>query len=153
MQLVGYGYLQKKHGVQMITRKNLIHEYTHNVLFLEEMVHTLFSVSAEVMARPENRVVSSIRRQPRYFDQSFHAAAVALVLAEFALHESSLARAKLFISGLLPSLDAMKNKKNLMSKHGFNLLEEMISTGLAIYEKTHSEHNNLVHYNYDARAT
>lgn len=119
--------------------QNLIHEYTHNALFLEEMVHTLFSVSAEVMAMPENRVVSSIRRQPRYFDQTFHAAAVAIVLAEYALHERCYKTARLFINGLLPSLDAMKEKKPLMSKHGFTILEEMISVGLTMYAELASD--------------
>jgi len=113
--------------------ENLIHEYTHNVLFLEEMVNTLFSVSASVMAEPKNCVVSAIRRVPRYFDQSYHAAAVAIVLAEFAIHEHRLKDAKRLVHGLLASLDAMKDKRTLMSDHGYTLLQEMISRGLDLY--------------------
>jgi hypothetical protein len=114
--------------------ENLIHEYTHNVLFLEEMVNTLFSVSASVMAEPENRVVSAIRRVPRFFDQTFHAAAVAIVLTEFAICEGRLRDARLLVHGLLPSLDAMKEKRALMTDNGYTLLLEMISRGLALYE-------------------
>ena len=113
--------------------QSLVHEYTHNVLFLEEMVHTLFSVSAEVMAQPENRVVSSIRRVPRYFDQSFHAAAVAIVLAEFAILEKRYTEARQLVHGLLPSLDAMKEKRSLMTNHGFLILQEMIFIGLEMH--------------------
>lgn len=115
--------------------ENLIHEYTHNVLFLEEMVNTLFSVSASVMAQPENRVVSAIRRVPRFFDQTYHAAAVAIVLAEFAIHENRIRDARILIHGLLPSLDAMREKRSLMSENGYDLLLEMISRGLALYEE------------------
>ncbi len=115
--------------------ENLIHEYTHNVLFLEEMVNTLFSVSASVMAEPENRVVSAIRRVPRFFDQTYHAAAVAIVLAEFAICESRLKDARLLVHGLLSSLDAMKEKRALMTDNGYTLLLEMIARGLALYEE------------------
>lgn len=115
--------------------ENLIHEYTHNVLFLEEMVNTLFAVSASVMAEPENCVVSAIRRVPRFFDQTYHAAAVAIVLAEFAVHEHRFGDARILVHGLLPSLDAMKEKRALMSDYGYNLLLEMISRGLALYEE------------------
>ncbi|WP_156897976.1 aKG-HExxH-type peptide beta-hydroxylase [Delftia sp. HK171] len=115
--------------------ENIIHEYTHNVLFLEEMVNTLFSVSASVMAEPENRVVSAIRRVPRFFDQTYHAAAVAIVLAEFAISGGRLKDARLLVHGLLPSLDAMKEKRALMTDNGYTLLLEMISRGLALYEE------------------
>jgi hypothetical protein len=115
--------------------ENLVHEYTHNVLFLEEMVHTLFSVDAEQMARPENQVVSAIRRVPRFFDQAYHAAAVAIVLAEVAVSFRRIDQAEVLLDGLLISLDALKEKRPIMSSNGFELLEEMIVKGLALYEQ------------------
>jgi hypothetical protein len=118
--------------------EDLVHEYVHNVLFLEEMVHTLFALSAAEMAEPENRVVSAIRRIPRYFDQAYHAAAVALVLSELALKTGRTSAARLYIDGLLPSLDALRTKQNVMSAHGNTLLREMIRVGLSVYDEAYA---------------
>lgn len=115
--------------------ENLVHEYTHNVLFLEEMVGTLFSVSAAVMAEPENQVVSAIRKVPRFFDQAYHAAAVALVLAELYVELGDQEKAITFIEGLLPSLDALKEKREVMTDNGRVLLREMIDRALELYDE------------------
>lgn len=112
---------------------NLIHEYTHNVLFLEEMTRTLFAFNAEIMALPQNQVVSAIRKIPRFFDQSYHAAAVAIVLAEHALNCGRTGTATLLVEGLLPSLDLLKERRELMTENGWRLLAEMIRRGLEIY--------------------
>lgn len=119
--------------------ENLVHEYVHNVLFLEEMVGTLFSVSAAIMAEPQNQVVSAIRRVPRYFDQTYHAAAVAIVLTELALAQGHVEKARVLTEGLLPSLDAMKNKSDLMTENGFSLLREMIKVSIDLYHGSHQE--------------
>lgn len=116
--------------------ENLVHEYTHNVLFLEEMVHTLFAFPADIMAEPDNRVVSAIRRVPRFFDQAYHAAAVALVLAELYNHFKEKSKASNFIVGLLPSLDALKEKRHLMTENGYRILLEMIERAIILYEDT-----------------
>jgi hypothetical protein len=118
--------------------EDLVHEYVHNVLFLEEMVHTLFALSAAEMAEPENRVVSAIRRVPRYFDQAYHAAAVALVLSELALKTGRTSSARLYVDGLLPSLDALRTKRDVMSSYGNMLLREMVQVGLAVYDEAYA---------------
>jgi hypothetical protein len=114
--------------------ENLIHEYAHNALYLEEMVHTLFSVSADVISLEENHVISSIRGVKRPFNQSFHAAAVAMVLAEYSLESGWKDKADQYLSGLLPSLDDLKEKRALMSSHGFGLLKEMIENALKLFD-------------------
>ena len=118
--------------------EDLVHEYVHNVLFLEEMVHSLFAISAAEMAEPPNRVVSAIRRVPRYFDQAYHAAVVALVLAELALQTNRRDAAIVYVDGLLPSLDALRQKREVMSSHGYALFREMVSLAVVVYEEAHS---------------
>lgn len=114
--------------------ENLIHEYVHNALFLEEMVHTLFSTSGANMAAPENRIVSAIRRVPRYFDQAFHAAGVALVLLEVAENNGRFDTSRSILDGLLPSLDALKDRLDLLSPNGVRVLNEMIDRALKAYD-------------------
>ncbi|USA47223.1 HEXXH motif-containing putative peptide modification protein [Acinetobacter sp. C26M] len=118
--------------------ENLIHEYVHNILFLEEMTNSLFSISAAEMAKPENCVISAIRRVPRYFDQAYHAAAVAIVLAELSVFLNKIDNARLYLDGVIISLNELKNKKEIMSTNGYNLLKEMISVSLNIYENIYS---------------
>ena len=87
------------------------------------------------MARPENQVVSAIRRVHRFFDQAYHAAAVAIVLAEVAVSFRRMDQAEVLLDGLLISLDALKEKRLIMSENGFKILEEMIVRGLELYEQ------------------
>jgi len=54
----------------------LVHEFVHQALFLEECVNGMFVPSADFDA-PESLVVSAVRKVPRGYDKSFHAAWVA----------------------------------------------------------------------------
>jgi hypothetical protein len=60
----------------------LVHEYVHNSLFLEDMVHGLFIDGEQRLGQPDGLVTSAILQIPRGYDKSFHSAFVAVVLAE-----------------------------------------------------------------------
>ncbi|MCS5698194.1 HEXXH motif-containing putative peptide modification protein [Cyanobium sp. FGCU-52] len=61
----------------------IIHEFVHQVLFLEEMVNTIFAEGVPRMSEDDALVTSSILRIPRSYDKSYHSAFVAYVLSEF----------------------------------------------------------------------
>lgn len=59
-----------------------IHECVHNALFLEDMVSGVFG-EQEVLEDPNSRVISAILKQRRNYDQSFHAAVVAIEMMKY----------------------------------------------------------------------
>jgi HEXXH motif-containing protein len=56
-----------------------VHEYVHQALFLDECVHGMFAGSADELDGAAAQVISAVRKVPRGYDKSFHAAYVAYV--------------------------------------------------------------------------
>lgn len=105
--------------------ENLLHEYVHQCLFLDEMVNTIFSTTVPRMAEEDALVTSTILRRRRGYDKSFHSAFVAAVimqlyrrLAREAPEHASLQPARLTAAEL-------RERSQFLTPHGLELLDEL----------------------------
>jgi hypothetical protein len=114
--------------------ENLLHEFIHQALFLEDMVDTIFPHSATVMERPENLALSAVRRVQRGYDKSYHSAFVAYGMVQFYLALGDEEKAAHYLANLLPCLDDLTRSKSLLSDNGVRQLDSLISATLAQYE-------------------
>lgn len=61
---------------------NLVHEFVHNRLFMEDMVEGIFLAGGARLAESDCLAISAIRRTKRGYDKSYHSAFVAFTLFE-----------------------------------------------------------------------
>lgn len=108
--------------------ENIIHEFIHNTLFLEDMVHGVFPYTSIVMSQPQACVLSSIRQQPRGYDKSFHAAFVALGIIRFYLILEEYKKARNFVAPLIKSVEGLIQKEEYLSRNGRRLLRELVES-------------------------
>ena len=107
--------------------ENLLHETVHQAMFLDDMVHGLFSASPEDLAADTALVTSSIRGAKRPYDYSFHAATVSVALIDFYEYLGMPDRAVQFCRPLLQTLAELETKRHLLSAHGIETLSRMIA--------------------------
>jgi hypothetical protein len=101
------------------------HESVHQALFLEEMVHGVYTVAAAEMLEEDARVVSAIRRERRPFDASFHAACVAAALLDLYRHLDRPERVQPLEEGLKPSVEEMTQKEGYLNANGQRILSQI----------------------------
>jgi HEXXH motif-containing protein len=101
------------------------HESVHQALFLEEMVHGVYSVPQPELGRGEALVVSAIRRERRPFDASFHAACVAAALVDLYQRLERPERVEPLVEGLTPSVEEMAEKESYLTEGGRQILREV----------------------------
>jgi hypothetical protein len=110
-----------------------IHELTHNLFFLEEMVNPLYRDFLALQA-PENFAISAIRRSPRRLDLVVHSLFVGIEIllarsrwlgqpATSVLHPSSSKLAQ-DCRATLRSIQAIPDWQSLFLPNGLALLEE-----------------------------
>lgn len=105
--------------------ESLLHETTHQALYLDDMVNSLFSATPEVLDEPENRVVSAVRGVERRYDRAFHAASVATVLGHFHENFGHSDEAARYWTPLPTALQALEARKGVLADRGKALLREM----------------------------
>jgi hypothetical protein len=106
--------------------ESLLHETTHQALFLDDLVHKLFSRSIDAMdGDPDARVTSAIRRTRRRFDLAFHAACVAVELAALHEHLGLTERADRHREGAVSSIEELRQRLDLFSEHGLSVFEDL----------------------------
>lgn len=115
----------------------LVHEFMHNILFVEDMVRGLFDADTERLSQSDVASRSAIRREIRGYDKSYHSAFVAYGLAEFYLAAEREDVAASFLGPLLVCLEDLIPKATLVSSNGTNHLYELA-------EKTLSLRNTLL---------
>ncbi len=104
----------------------LVHETTHQALYLYEMIHTLFSRPLQELGRPEALVVSSIRKVPRSLLHAFHAACVSVNLVQFYDALGMPDKADAFFDPLLITMRQLREKSSrYMTRGGIAVLDEM----------------------------
>lgn len=101
------------------------HESVHQALFLEEMVHGVYSVPQPELSSEEAQVVSAIRRERRPFDASFHAACVAAALVDLYRRLEHPERAETLAEGLAPSVEEMVERETYLTAGGQRILREV----------------------------
>jgi len=106
--------------------ESLLHETTHQALFLDDLVHKLFARSIGAMdGDPDAKVTSAIRRTRRRFDLAFHAACVAVELVGLHEHLGLSERAETHREGAVSSIDELKQHLDLFSEHGLSVFEDV----------------------------
>ncbi|MGI2225414.1 aKG-HExxH-type peptide beta-hydroxylase [Shewanella frigidimarina] len=105
--------------------ENIVHEFIHNALFLEDMVHQVFPYGSDVMVEEEALCISAIRKTRRGYDKSFHSAFVSLGLINFYQAISKQERSEKFIVPLIHCVEDLTKNERLLSAHGRTLLSEL----------------------------
>ena len=113
--------------------ENVVHEYVHQCLFLDEMVNTIFSRPAPRMAEPDALVSSAILRQKRGYDRSYHSAFVAFVLAQFYWWLGERETAMGYMPSMLATTRELADKRAFVTDHGYELLVELAREALRCF--------------------
>jgi hypothetical protein len=103
----------------------IVHEYVHNALFLEDMVHGVFVDGEARLGEDDALVTSAILKIPRGYDKAFHSAVVSAVLGEFqqrlGLHE----KAATALEPLATTLIGLREKDDMLTDNGRRVLSEL----------------------------
>jgi hypothetical protein len=113
--------------------ENLIHELVHNALFLEDLVHSIFSVGSSRLQQPDALALSAIRQVKRGYDKSYHSAFVSQTLIEYYLAIEKPEKAITFVYPLIICLDDLRKNTLLVSEHGKELLINLSRNALDKY--------------------
>jgi len=108
--------------------ENLIHEFIHNCLFLEDLVDNIFPFSALEMEKEDGLAISAIRQVKRAYDKSYHSAFVAYGIIEFYLRIGHNDGARKLLNPLLVCLDDLSQNFKYLSKNGEHNLDQLIRT-------------------------
>ena len=79
--------------------ENIVHEYIHNMIFLDDMVMKVFT-TPHWYAPEDGLVISAIKKYPRGVNISYHSVLVAVGLIIFMNKATQMARAEELTSGL-----------------------------------------------------
>jgi hypothetical protein len=106
--------------------ENMVHEYVHQCLFLDEMVHTIFSrYSVDEMSTPDALVTSTILKRRRPYDKAYHSAFVSHVLAQLYLQQSEDQKARGYLESTRSTTDELLERPEFASPNGMRLLREL----------------------------
>jgi len=115
--------------------ENLIHEFIHNVLFIEDMVSQVFLAGGSRLEQEDGLVISAIRQVRRGYDKSYHSAFVAFGIIEYYLALGNAKNARKFIDPLLVCLEDLNQNTKHISDYGRALLRELIENTLRVHNK------------------
>lgn len=106
--------------------ENMIHEYVHQCLFLDEMVSTIFTeFSVPRMSTPDALVTSTILKRRRPYDKAYHSAFVAHVLAQYYLAQGETEKARSYLESTRSTVDELLDRQQYASANGLSLLTEL----------------------------
>lgn len=104
----------------------LAHETVHNVLFLEDMVRTIFACPTPQLEEEDALIRSALLQRRRSYDKAYHSALVSLVVIQLA--DALGERAPRFDGLVAPTrttIDEMLRKPQFLTDNGRVVLEEM----------------------------
>lgn len=105
--------------------ENIVHEFIHNTVFLEDLVHRIFT-KPHWYAPDDALVVSAIKRYPRGINIAFHSVIVGIGLTIFMDQAHQPLRARELGSGLKDTLRALHDKaEGYLSKHAIQMLQQV----------------------------
>lgn len=110
----------------------LVHEFIHNILFVEDMVRCLFVAGTERLAQSDVASQSAIRQEKRGYDKSYHSAFVAFGLINFYLSLEQVVTAKSFLDPLIICVEDLLSKSKLASETGRAHVAELAEAVLEI---------------------
>jgi hypothetical protein len=103
----------------------LVHEYVHNALFLEDMVHSVFVDGEDRLGQPDGLVTSAILKIPRGYDKAFHSAMVSVVLCELDRRMGRPKKAEGSLAPLASTLVGLREKDQFLTANGLDVLSEL----------------------------
>jgi len=107
--------------------EHILHEFVHQVLFLEDMVRTLFRWDTSSSTPPAARLaLSAIRGLPRRYDQSYHSAFVASGIIEARARASDINGARALLPALWLCLDALDRDREHLTDNGEEQLDRLV---------------------------
>ena len=115
--------------------ENLVHEFVHNALFLEDMVHGVLVAGADRLEQPDALAISAIRQVRRGYDKAYHSGFVSVTLVEFYERLGMSQRGRPFVSPLLVCVEDLVRQRAFATPHGCALLDELAATTLAAWER------------------
>ncbi len=105
--------------------ETVLHEATHQGVFLCDMVQRLFVREPGEMSSDDALVISAIRAARRPYDLAFHSACVAAALADFHARTGRRERSRELLQALRPTADELRNKSGFLTQAGLAILEEL----------------------------
>lgn len=105
--------------------ENLVHEFIHNVLFLDDMVNTVFTAGGSRLAEDDALAISAIRQVKRGYDKSYHSAFVSYGIVEHYLRLGKKEKAMKFLDPLTICVEDLVKNMNFITEHGKKLLLEL----------------------------
>lgn len=106
--------------------ENMVHEYVHQCLFLDEMVHTVFSkYSVDDMSTPDALVTSTILKRRRPYDKAYHSAFVSHILAQYYVARGRDDKAQAYLESTRGTTDELLERSEFATANGLSLLTEL----------------------------
>lgn len=102
----------------------IAHEYVHQCIFLDDMVHRIFLAGEPELAEPDALVVSALRKLPRGYDKAYHSAFVAITM-ETLYRAWGDPRAGTLLSPARATIEGLLTKPQYVSQHGYEALEQL----------------------------
>jgi len=115
--------------------ENVVHEFVHSCLFLEDMVNTIFTDGAKRLDKEDALALSAIRCVKRGYDKSLHSAFVSLAIVELQLMLGNLNRATELVDPLILCLDDLSSKTRFLTENGRDLFKDLIENTLNVRDK------------------
>lgn len=105
--------------------ETILHEATHQGVFLRDMVRRLFVREPREMTGQDALVLSAVLKTRRPYDLAFHSACVAAALADFFAKAATPERSRKFLEPLKPTVAELRSKDHLLTDAGLALLGEL----------------------------
>jgi hypothetical protein len=105
--------------------ENILHEYTHQCLFLDEMVNSIFSETVPRMAEDDALVTSTILKRRRGYDKAFHSAYVAAVIMQMYARLGTSRPESASLDAALITASGLRERRQFLTPHGLELLTEL----------------------------
>lgn len=122
--------------------ENILHEYIHNVLFLDDMINSIFLVSTKELQEQSALVISAIRKEKRGYDKSYHSAFVSYGIINHYLHMKEDEKTLELIDPLMICISDLVSKTELISENGLQHIYELASDTLRLHSMR-TESNRL----------
>jgi HEXXH motif-containing protein len=101
----------------------LVHEFVHNSVFLEDMIHGIMP-NPELLEHEEALTTSVIRKTRRPFDKAFHSACVAAAIMYFYHSMGNESEAGSYVSSMRRTIEELYQNDMRLHKNGLELLSD-----------------------------
>ena len=105
--------------------ETILHEATHQSLFLSDMVRRLFVFEPRELTGEDALVTSAILQTPRPYDLAFHSACVAAALVDFYLRTEMPDRSRKFVEPLKHTVAELRRKGHFLTRPGLVILHQL----------------------------